>query len=344
MKKWTTFDRYDFLIYLLNSPALFIANYVIFGNAYYNDKTLFVNATLIVNLWGAVVFLVLTTWMKYMRYRYEHPDQFGNRLLFSMLGYSGFMLITIPLVFRLFDYLNYPYKPETLPWVLMIGLVTNVVSAGCHEAIYTYYQLRESNRREFDLKQLHMMQQMDVLKQQVNPHFLFNSLNALIALISESPERAERFAEELSSVYRYVLRANEQDLTDLNAELNFIQSYAHLLRTRYGNGFSLTTEIDPQYGNYKLPSLTLQLLVENAVKHNVVMASRPLTIKIQTDALANLHISNNLQRKKQGVLSNGVGLTNILAKYDILGQPKPSVREEAGRFLVALPLIPVNEA
>lgn len=339
MKKWAKFDRYDFLIYLLNSPALFIANYVIFGSAYYRDKTLFVQTTVIVNCWGVVVFIVLTSWMKYMRYRYGHPDHFGNRLLYSMLGYSGFMLATIPLVFGLFDWLGYPYKPETLPWVLMIGLVTNVVSAGCHEAIFTYYQLRESNRREFELKQLHMMQQMDVLKQQVNPHFLFNSLNSLIALIGENPEQAERFAEELSSVYRYVLRANEQDLTDLDAELNFVQSYAHLLRTRYGNGFSLITEIDPRFKGYKLPSLTLQLLVENAVKHNVVMASRPLTIRIQTDALANLHITNNLQRKRQGVLSNGVGLNNILAKYDILGQPQPVVSEEAGQFRVALPLI-----
>ncbi len=82
------------------------------------------------------------------------------------------------------------------------------------------------------------------------------------------------------------------------------------------------------------------MLIENAVKHNVVLTSKPLRVEIQTDELANLHIRNNLQQKKQGVLSNGVGLANIVAKYEMLGQAKPSVREEAGQFVVALPLIP----
>ncbi|WP_461151509.1 sensor histidine kinase [Spirosoma pulveris] len=284
--------------------------------------------------------MTLTLWMKYMRFCYGAPDQFGQRLLYSMLGYVVVMMATLLTIYWMYDQLGYPYKPETIPWVLMIGFVTNVTSAGCHESIFTYNQLRRSTEREFELKRLHMQQQMDVLKQQVNPHFLFNSLNSLIALIGENPKQAETFAEELSSVYRYVLRANEHDLTDLDTELAFIHSYTHLLKTRYGNGFRLVTQIDPQFRRYQLPSLTLQLLVENAVKHNVVMASKPLTVEIRTDGLANLHVQNNLQQKKQGVLSNGVGLGNIMAKYKMLGQPDPSVREEAGQFVVALPLIP----
>ncbi|GAB3044223.1 hypothetical protein GCM10027185_54980 [Spirosoma pulveris] len=340
MKQWARFDRYDILIYLLNYPAVYIANYVIFGSLYFQEKSLFVPTTLIGNICGVFVFVTLTLWMKYMRFCYGAPDQFGQRLLYSMLGYVVVMMATLLTIYWMYDQLGYPYKPETIPWVLMIGFVTNVTSAGCHESIFTYNQLRRSTEREFELKRLHMQQQMDVLKQQVNPHFLFNSLNSLIALIGENPKQAETFAEELSSVYRYVLRANEHDLTDLDTELAFIHSYTHLLKTRYGNGFRLVTQIDPQFRRYQLPSLTLQLLVENAVKHNVVMASKPLTVEIRTDGLANLHVQNNLQQKKQGVLSNGVGLGNIMAKYKMLGQPDPSVREEAGQFVVALPLIP----
>ncbi|GAB3549497.1 sensor histidine kinase [Spirosoma fluminis] len=339
MKQWAKFDRYDVLIYLLNYPALIIANYVIFGSVYFQDRSLFVPATLIANAWGLFVFVTLTMWMKYMRFCYGAPDQFGQRLLYSMLGYVFLLMSVILVIYWTYDQLGYPYKPETIPWVLMIGFVTNVTSAGSHESIFTYNQLRESTRREYELKQLHMQQQMDVLKQQVNPHFLFNSLNSLIALISENPQQAETFAEELSSVYRYVLRANEQNLTNLDTELEFIRSYAHLLRTRYGDGFRLVTQVDKQFGRYQLPSLTLQLLVENAVKHNVVMGSRPLTVEIRTDGLANLYVRNNLQQKKQGVVSNGVGLNNIIAKYEMLGQPRPTVREEAGQFVVALPLI-----
>lgn len=202
-------------------------------------------------------------------------------------------------------------------------------------------QLAQSEQERERLRVANMQSQLDALKQQVNPHFLFNSLNSLLALIRRNPQQAETFTEELSSVYRYVLRANEQNLIDLDAELDFIHSYTHLLQTRYGSGFAITIQVDPQYGRHQLPPLTLQLLVENAVKHNVVTAQKPLTVEIQTDGSANLHVRNNLQRKKQGVISNGVGLANILAKYEMLGQAKPSVREEAGQFVVALPLIPV---
>lgn len=339
MKPWARFDRYDILIYLLNYPAIYIANYVIFGVVYWKDWSLFVPTTLIANAWAVFVFVTLTLWMKYMRHCYGEPDDFGQRLLYSMLGYVAVMMTTILLIYWTYDQFGYPYKPETIPWVLMIGFVTNVTSAGCHESIFTYNQLRESTRREYQLKQLHMQQQMDVLKQQVNPHFLFNSLNSLIALIGVDPKKAETFTEELSSVYRYVLRSNEQDLTDLTTELQFIHSYAHLLRTRYGAGFNLTIQVDGRYSHYQLPPLTLQLLVENAVKHNVVLSSRPLMIKIKTDELANLYVCNNIQPKKIKVLSNGVGLTNILAKYQMLGQPHPTVRQEADQFVVALPLI-----
>ena len=346
MKQWATFDRFDFLIFLLNYPAQIVGNYLIFGSAYVQNFTLFWHATLITGSSALIAFVFLTLWMKYMRFRYGATDQFGQRLIYSMLVYVATTIVLILSVYWLYDYLGYPYRPETIPWMLLIGMVTNIISTGCHESIFTYNQLRESTQREFTFKQLHMQQQMDALKQQVNPHFLFNSLNSLLALIRKSPEQAETFTEELSSVYRYVLRANrgegpDQNLTDLASELDFVHSYAHLLQTRYGNGFELSIQVDQRYGRYQLPPLTLQLLIENAVKHNIVMTSKPLRVEIQTDELANLHVRNNLQQKKQGVISNGVGLANIMAKYEMLGQARPSVREESGQFVVALPLIPV---
>jgi len=340
MSQWAKFDRFDALVYMLNYPAIIIANYVLFGPSYFNDWSLFLPTTVLTNVWGILVFVTLTLWMKYMRFCYGAADEFGQRLLYSMLGYVSVMMVTILLLIWLYDSLGYPYKAEIVPWVLMIGFVTNVTSAGTHEALFTYNQLRKSTQREYELKQLHMQRQMDVLKQQVNPHFLFNSLNSLIALIGENPQQAETFAEELSSVYRYVLRANEQNLANLESELEFIRSYAHLLQTRHGAGFQLNIQIDPRFRHYQLPPLTLQLLVENAVKHNIVLTSQPLKVEIQTDEFANLHVRNNLQQKKLRVVSNGVGLANILARYQMLGHPQPTVRQEAGQFTVALPLIP----
>lgn len=123
---------------------------------------------------------------------------------------------------------------------------------------------------------------------------------------------------ELSVVYRYLLRANDQQLTTLSGELDFIQSYYHLLKTRHGSGLNLLVRVEDGYERQLLPPLTLQLLVENAVKHNVTSSKRPLTVEILTDKRGFLTVRNNLQRKNTRVLSNGVGLSTITTQYQQL--------------------------
>ncbi|WP_229311771.1 sensor histidine kinase [Larkinella rosea] len=181
--------------------------------------------------------------------------------------------------------------------------------------------------------------QLRALQAQVNPHFLFNSLNSLSALIDDDQERASLFVDQLSQVYRYLLTTRDQSVATLSSELHFIESYYHLLQTRHGNGLQLRIQVDPVYQNRLLPPLTLQLLVENAVKHNIVQASEPLQIDIATDEGGYLMVSNNLQRKRTPILSNGVGLSTILAQYQKLDQPSPEIIAENRRFIVRLPLI-----
>jgi len=177
------------------------------------------------------------------------------------------------------------------------------------------------------------------LQAQVNPHFLFNSLNSLSALIEDDPKQAGVFLDELSSVYRYLLRANEQALVSLADEMSFIRSYCHLLQTRHGNALQIICQIAPSLLNRQLPPLSLQLLVENAVKHNIILADRPLTIAIATDEYDRLQVRNNVQRKTVRVASVGIGLANIWSKYQMLNQPIPSISEIDGFFVVTLPLI-----
>ncbi|MBO0935889.1 histidine kinase [Fibrella sp. HMF5335] len=181
--------------------------------------------------------------------------------------------------------------------------------------------------------------QMRALQAHLNPHFLFNSLNTLSSLIADDAVRAEVFVDEMASVYRYVLQTNAQELTTLERELAFIDSYFHLLETRYGRGIRLNNQVDAVYLPYLIPPLTLQLLVENTVKHNVILADQPLTISILTNERAQLVVRNNLQRKQVRVASNGVGLSNILTKYQMMAQPVPVIEERDGHFDVTLPLI-----
>lgn len=182
--------------------------------------------------------------------------------------------------------------------------------------------------------------QMMALQTQLNPHFLFNSLNSLSSLIAEDPARAERFVDEMSNVYRYLLRTNDYELTTLQNELTFIDSYYHLLKTRYGPGITLTKTISEQLLSYKLPPLTLQVLLENAVKHNILSADQPLNIRLDTNSDGWFSVSNTLQRKPVNrINSTQKGLLNLINKYQLLGQAAPKVEEINGAFVVSFPLI-----
>ncbi|GAB4024567.1 sensor histidine kinase [Spirosoma gilvum] len=194
------------------------------------------------------------------------------------------------------------------------------------------------------LKQQHTEAQMRALQSQVNPHFLFNALNTLSSLIDENPRQATDYVDELSSVYRYLLRSADQELTTLDVELNFIQSYFHLLKTRYGNSVCPEVAVANDYLDGQIPPLTLQLLVENAVKHNRALPEEPLTIRIRTTAAGQLVVENNLQRRNVRVESNGVGLSNITDKYQLLNRsnpdgPTPLIEAVDGWFRVTLPLL-----
>ncbi|MBD2756738.1 sensor histidine kinase [Spirosoma validum] len=230
---------------------------------------------------------------------------------------------------------------QTLPnytYSIGIQLFYHLVYFVIYEGGYVlgaWQQTYEQNER---LKKNKLQHQLDTLKNQINPHFLFNSLNSLSMLIYENPRQAEAFVDEISSVYRYLLRANDQEFTTLGRELQFIKSYFQLLKTRYGAGIELHVAVDDWQLDYTIPPLTLQLLIENAVKHNVILPNRPLVIKILTQGQM-LVVQNNLQRKTIAVPSNKVGLANISAKYQLLEQRDIIVQEEAGLFVVKLPLL-----
>ncbi|GAB3921219.1 sensor histidine kinase [Larkinella terrae] len=354
MKQWFILDRSDWLLLLGQYPVLPFVNYFMLGEPYLTDATLFWFITISTALAYFLFVWLMDSWRKYILFRFPALNQSTLRIATSLSVYivlTWFLCALNFWFYELADSPGYQFSLAKFGGMALLGTVFNVLSASIFEAIYFHSQWRQTLVREYELKQLNTQQQLDVLKQQVNPHFLFNSLNSLIALIGEDPGQAESFAEELSSVYRYVLRTNRsegpssnvldltQHLTDLDSELRFIQSYYHLLKTRHGCGLDLSIRVDERFGPYLLPPLTLQLLVENAVKHNSTLPEQPLRIQISTDERGTLQVHNNIQRKQMRVLSNGVGLSNILAKYAMLGQPAPDIQEANSEFIVTLQLI-----
>ncbi|QJW90161.1 histidine kinase [Spirosoma taeanense] len=230
------------------------------------------------------------------------------------------------------------FKLSDYTYSIGIQLFYHLVYFVIYEGLYSMQQWKETYAQKEALKKAALQTQLDSLKNQINPHFLFNSLNILTALISENPRQAETFVDEISSVYRYLLRSNQQEMTTLRDELTFAESYFHLMKTRYGSGIELQNDVPASYLDYQLPPLTLQVLIENAVKHNIVLPEQPLRILLRVDN-ERLVVQNNLQRKQTKVASNQVGLANIAAKYNLIGRQTIGIRETDDSFVVSLPLL-----
>jgi two-component system, LytTR family, sensor kinase len=223
--------------------------------------------------------------------------------------------------------------------IIVSSMILALIQTGIYEGYYYHTRLRKVEMEKEELVRINLQGQLDSLKQQVNPHFLFNNMNTISSLIDKDPEKAKRYLAEMSKVYRYLLRANEMELATLQSELIFLDSYFHLLKARFQEGLFLSISVDERFNDYRLPGLTLQLLVENAVKHNRIDKINPLTIEIGTMENEWLSVKNNLQKRVSVIPSTRIGLANIMAKYKLLNQPDVIIREEQNEFIVLLPLI-----
>lgn len=198
----------------------------------------------------------------------------------------------------------------------------------------------QKNRLEIQsLKIENLQRQFDALKNQVSPHFLFNSLSSLRTLINESPEVAQEYLDHLSTVLRYTLQANENRLVSLSDELQFVESYFFLIKLRFTKNISLVQSISNELLGYKVPPLALQILLENAVRHNEISKRNPLEISIATTPDQTLVVSNTINKKFAPEPGAGVGLANLSNQYRILGDRDISIRKEDQKFIVEIPLL-----
>ncbi len=178
----------------------------------------------------------------------------------------------------------------------------------------------------------------DALRNQLNPHFLFNSLNSLNSLIYDDQKLASQFLQQLSRVYRYVLQNKDKELVSLNTEAEFIQNYISLLKTRFGEALRITLTISPEKGEVLIVPVTLQIMIENAIKHNMATQQQPLEVSVFVEG-EELLIRNNLQRKSQIEHSNKQGLSNLRALYAYITSKPVRVVETPNTFTVCIPLI-----
>ena len=202
-----------------------------------------------------------------------------------------------------------------------------------------YRQLEVVQVRAERLEKENVQAQFAALKSQVNPHFLFNSLSILSSLVHADAELSEKFIDQLSRAYRYILEQKDNERVQLKTELEFIQAYRFLLNIRFENKFDVIVNVpDADQTRYSIAPLTLQLLVENAVKHNRMSAKEPLKVHIQLEGDC-LVVTNNLQPRPQSENSTGVGLQNIITRYAMLTSKPVWIGESDGSFVVKIPLL-----
>jgi sensor histidine kinase YesM len=184
-----------------------------------------------------------------------------------------------------------------------------------------------------------LQSQFESLKNQMSPHFLFNSLTALKILIEESTDLAKEYVSHLSQVLRYTLQSKRKQVVTLEEELEFTKSYLFLLKMRYDTNLTVITDIAEVFSSYNLPPLTIQTLVENAVKHNEISDEFPFEIKIQTTENETLQVINRIQEKLTPEDGTGIGLTNLSKLFRLLGENDIQIFKEEHQFKVEVPLI-----
>ncbi|MFY0599966.1 MAG: histidine kinase [Cyclobacteriaceae bacterium] len=230
-----------------------------------------------------------------------------------------------------------------LSFKLSIGFTFRVnLFLHCINAIVTYHKkFSESEVAVEAARRESVNAKYDALRRQINPHFLFNSLNVLDGLIRINTDDASLFLERLSKVYRYLTLQEDRDLILLDEEVKFIESYIYLLEIRFKNNLSVNLNIEMGSRYHLVPS-SLQMVLENAIKHNVISKDNPLIVEIFTEG-SYLVVTNKLQPKATESLPSGIGLANIQYRYEFIGNEIPEVIDDGKRFTVKLPLIKLED-
>ena len=285
---------------------------------------------------NAFVFIQLDSFFK--------EDRFDKRRVFVGFIFSFLLSVFIIFVLRIVEdviienrsFQEFLSKEKAGNYLVAI-IITIIVTLGIH--VFYFYKAYQENRiKEQKIIAGTASAKFESLKNQLDPHFLFNSLNVLSSLIEENPENAQKFTTSLSKIYRYVLEQRDKELVSVDEELKFAKTYMNLLKMRFEN--SITFELPNGLGNEeaKVVPLSLQLLLENCIKHNVVSEKRPLHIVIEIEE-NQLTISNNFQKKEVLQDRKGVGLQNIVNRYAILTKRNVMIEENKEHFKVFLPIL-----
>ncbi len=338
-----------YLKQFLNATLVGVLLYSIFlAISFFNGNPIRIDR----DFWGDFLQHMIFSWIIYMAnallFMYVFR-RFGsgifrrNRLLISILGNVGVSLAAIfvarsIIITGLMGVGFGEFLQGESPQYYVNSLIIAMVISGIFYALYYYKYRQESRVKEQKIIAGTAEARFDALKNQLDPHFLFNSLNVLTSLIEEDPDQAQRFTTSLSKVYRYVLEQKNKELVPVDEEYAFARTYIQLLKMRFEDGIVFEIPEKSAHPEARIVPLSLQLLLENAVKHNRVTPDHPLHIRVE-ERDGFIVVSNDLQQKQVMAKSSGVGLQNIRSRYALLTERLVRVEKSDAAFSVAVPML-----
>lgn len=326
----------------------FIMNAMMFGDVMMNDTRFFLTACNGVGfVYTTIFWLIFRQVVLFFAERYPNNQDFTKRMILQ----SVVVLVLFFLIKGILDPLLHPLISNKIGNNLQHNIGMSIGSLLVTFLVLTiyvtagfYHQLRKTLVEKERLTKENVQSQLESLKNQVNPHFLFNSLNTLSYLIPEDPAKAENFVQKLSKAYRYILEIRERELTTLAEELGFLDSYNCLLNERFGDNLKIKINVPSEAKHLQILPLSLQMLFENAIKHNIVSTQDPLHIEVFVEKGDRLVVKNNLQPKKQELPSTRIGLENIKSRYRLIAKQEVEVIVTQQHFIVVLPLLQPEHA
>ncbi len=293
-------------------------------------------------LYASALFEIGIQLTKLLNSVYSWERHIKIRFLVQFLIHSALAYIILNLLFLIKVPVTFYYDELMFRQALIVGTIFSLLITAVFAAEYFFYRWNDASLKALELQQYTTQAQLEALKLQLDPHFLFNNLSILTALIEDEPSTATTYLSNLSSIYRYMLANRLKDLILLREELTFIEAYLFLYKIRYGNGIIIDIAEHKNIELLRLPPLTLQLLIENAIKHNTFSTQSPLKIKIYFTEHDKITVENNKKLKKANGYSSRIGLKNIDERYRLMGHTKPIVTETDELFKVAISLITIN--
>ncbi|TFH22069.1 MAG: hypothetical protein E4H10_14345 [Bacteroidia bacterium] len=260
--------------------------------------------------------------------------------VFALFGYSSLIIfVGLSVWLMLVQDVGYKSIMSMIAPSLKVVYFFMFLSLVLGNTVLFFKNWKESAIQQEELKRAHLALQYQSLKDQVRPHFLFNSLSSLATLINTDADKATHFVHKLADVYRYVLEQREVELVPLKEELKFLEDYIYLQKIRFGESLEVEYSLELDQNRMVIP-LSLQLLVENAIKHNEVSGKHPLHIEILSTEQGHVIVRNNLRRKEVTEKSLGMGLENLRKQVAFFSNDSLLVQEEAESFIVRIPTTP----